>query len=129
VILVTHDFGVVADICDRVTVMQTGRIVETAPVRELFAAQQHPYTRTLLASTLERSEPGRRCPQPPRPAARARPRRRITSRRERDDHGLARPEIARRTAPHPLLELDDVVVEYPARAGPSRGSGRCTACR
>jgi peptide/nickel transport system permease protein len=56
-ILVTHDFGVVADICDRVTVMQTGRIVETAPVRELFAAPQHPYTRTLLASTLERSEP------------------------------------------------------------------------
>ncbi|MER7795504.1 ATP-binding cassette domain-containing protein [Streptomyces sp. NPDC097640] len=52
-ILVTHDFGVVADICDRVAVMQTGRIVETAPVRQIFAAPEHPYTRTLLDSTLE----------------------------------------------------------------------------
>ncbi|NGO06684.1 dipeptide/oligopeptide/nickel ABC transporter permease/ATP-binding protein [Streptomyces sp. HC44] len=52
-VLVTHNFGVVADICDRVVVMQTGRVVESAPVRELFADPQHPYTRMLLASTLE----------------------------------------------------------------------------
>ncbi|MFD8815036.1 dipeptide/oligopeptide/nickel ABC transporter permease/ATP-binding protein [Streptomyces sp. NPDC059627] len=57
VILVTHDFGVVADICDRVTVMQTGTVVESAPVRQLFAGAQHPYTRMLLASTLEDAEP------------------------------------------------------------------------
>ncbi|MFI1030366.1 dipeptide/oligopeptide/nickel ABC transporter permease/ATP-binding protein [Streptomyces sp. NPDC020951] len=57
VILVTHDFGVVADICDRVTVMQTGAVVESAPVRQLFADPQHPYTRMLLASTLEDAEP------------------------------------------------------------------------
>ncbi|MGW1783183.1 dipeptide/oligopeptide/nickel ABC transporter permease/ATP-binding protein [Streptomyces sp. NPDC002143] len=57
VILVTHDFGVVADICDRVTVMQTGTVVESAPVRQLFADPQHPYTRMLLASTLEDAEP------------------------------------------------------------------------
>ncbi|MEZ0448320.1 dipeptide/oligopeptide/nickel ABC transporter permease/ATP-binding protein [Cellulomonas sp. ICMP 17802] len=56
-ILVTHNFGVVADICDRVAVMQTGQIVETAPARELFANPQHPYTRMLLDSTLEDSEP------------------------------------------------------------------------
>lgn len=56
-ILVTHNFGVVADICDRVAVMQTGRIVETAPARELFADPQHPYTRMLLDSTLEDSQP------------------------------------------------------------------------
>ncbi|MFE2065605.1 dipeptide/oligopeptide/nickel ABC transporter permease/ATP-binding protein [Streptomyces sp. NPDC059467] len=56
-ILVTHDFGVVADICDRVTVMQTGKVVESAPARELFAAPRHPYTRMLLASTLEDAEP------------------------------------------------------------------------
>jgi peptide/nickel transport system permease protein len=56
-ILVTHDFGVVADICDHVAVMQTGRIVETAPARELFADPQHPYTQMLLESTLEDSEP------------------------------------------------------------------------
>ncbi|MGW0947788.1 dipeptide/oligopeptide/nickel ABC transporter permease/ATP-binding protein [Streptomyces sp. NPDC002623] len=57
VILVTHDFGVVADICDRVTVMQTGAVVESAPVRQLFADPQHPYTRMLLASTLEDAAP------------------------------------------------------------------------
>ena len=57
VILVTHDFGVVADLCDRVTVMQTGAVVESAPVERLFAAPQHPYTRMLLASTLEDAEP------------------------------------------------------------------------
>jgi peptide/nickel transport system permease protein len=52
-ILVTHNFGVVADICDRVAVMQTGRIVEVAPVRQIFTAPEHPYTRMLLDSTLE----------------------------------------------------------------------------
>ncbi|WP_089107585.1 dipeptide/oligopeptide/nickel ABC transporter permease/ATP-binding protein [Streptomyces hyaluromycini] len=57
VILVTHDFGVVADICDRVTVMQTGAVVESAPVRQLFAEPRHPYTRMLLSSTLEDAEP------------------------------------------------------------------------
>jgi peptide/nickel transport system permease protein len=56
-ILVTHDFGVVADICDHVAVMQAGRIVESAPARELFADPQHSYTRMLLDSTLEDSEP------------------------------------------------------------------------
>ncbi|MFJ9246635.1 dipeptide/oligopeptide/nickel ABC transporter permease/ATP-binding protein [Streptomyces sp. NPDC101776] len=56
-ILVTHDFGVVADLCDRVTVMQTGAVVESAPVDRLFADPQHPYTRMLLASTLEDAEP------------------------------------------------------------------------
>ncbi|MEV2211371.1 dipeptide/oligopeptide/nickel ABC transporter permease/ATP-binding protein [Streptomyces sp. NPDC050997] len=52
-LIVTHDFGVVADICDRVAVMQTGRIVETAPVGRIFAAPEHAYTRMLLDSTLE----------------------------------------------------------------------------
>jgi peptide/nickel transport system permease protein len=56
-ILVTHNFGVVADICDRVAVMQAGRIVEAAPVAELFAKPAHPYTRMLLDSTLEDGEP------------------------------------------------------------------------
>jgi peptide/nickel transport system permease protein len=52
-ILVTHNFGVVADICDRVAVMQAGKIVETAPALQLFTEPQHPYTRMLLDSTLE----------------------------------------------------------------------------
>ncbi|GAB3000285.1 dipeptide/oligopeptide/nickel ABC transporter permease/ATP-binding protein [Streptomyces pseudoechinosporeus] len=66
-VLVTHNFGVVADICDRVVVMQTGRVVESAPVRELFADPQHPYTRMLLASTLEDAPP--RTPLPDVPSA------------------------------------------------------------
>jgi len=56
-ILVTHDFGVVADICDRIAVMQEGKIVEMAPAEQLFADPQHPYTKMLLASTLEDAEP------------------------------------------------------------------------
>ncbi|WAH97307.1 dipeptide/oligopeptide/nickel ABC transporter permease/ATP-binding protein [Arthrobacter sp. MMS18-M83] len=57
VILVTHDFGVVADICDRVAVMHTGKIVETASVQDLFSAPQDAYTRMLLSSTLEDAKP------------------------------------------------------------------------
>ena len=50
VVLITHDMGVVAGIADRVAVMYAGRIVETAPVHDLFAAPAHPYTAALLAS-------------------------------------------------------------------------------
>jgi peptide/nickel transport system permease protein len=53
VVLVTHDFGVVADVCDTVAVMREGRIVESAPAEQLFADPQHEYTRMLLGSTLE----------------------------------------------------------------------------
>ena len=50
IILITHDLGVVADICDEVAVMYAGEIVERAPVDELFASPQHPYTVGLLGS-------------------------------------------------------------------------------
>jgi peptide/nickel transport system ATP-binding protein len=50
IVLITHNMGVVADLADRVAVMYHGEIVETAPVRELFAAPKHPYTRKLLAA-------------------------------------------------------------------------------
>lgn len=52
-ILVTHNFGVVADICDRVSVMKDGQIVESNTTAELFANPQHEYTRMLLGSTLD----------------------------------------------------------------------------
>jgi len=49
-LLITHDLGVVAEMADRVAVMYAGRIVEAAPVRQLFRDPRHPYTRGLLAS-------------------------------------------------------------------------------
>jgi peptide/nickel transport system ATP-binding protein/oligopeptide transport system ATP-binding protein len=50
ILFITHNLGVVAEIADRVEVMYGGRIVESAPVRQLFARPSHPYTRGLLAS-------------------------------------------------------------------------------
>ncbi len=50
IILITHDLGVVAEVCDEVAVMYAGEIVERAGVDELFASPQHPYTVGLLGS-------------------------------------------------------------------------------
>ena len=50
IILITHNFGVVAQLADRVAVMYAGRIVESAPVKELISNPLHPYTRALLAA-------------------------------------------------------------------------------
>jgi len=50
IVLITHNMGVVADLSDRVAVMLNGRIVETAPSRELFAHPKHEYTQRLLAA-------------------------------------------------------------------------------
>src|SRR5216684_1172591 len=50
IILITHDLGVVAEVCDDVAVMYAGEIVERAAVDELFASPQHPYTVGLLGS-------------------------------------------------------------------------------
>jgi oligopeptide/dipeptide ABC transporter ATP-binding protein len=50
IIFITHDFGVVSRICDRVGVMYAGKIVETAPTREIFKAPRHPYTSALIHS-------------------------------------------------------------------------------
>ncbi|MGM1049469.1 MAG: ABC transporter ATP-binding protein [Bacillota bacterium] len=50
IILITHDLGIVADLCDRVIVMYAGQIVESGTKREIFKQPQHPYTRGLLRS-------------------------------------------------------------------------------
>ena len=49
-ILISHDLGVLAETCDRIAIMYAGRIVETGPVRAVFDAPQHPYTKRLLDS-------------------------------------------------------------------------------
>ncbi|MQA80500.1 MAG: ATP-binding cassette domain-containing protein [Streptosporangiales bacterium] len=49
-LFITHDFGIVGDVCDRVAVMYAGRVVETASTRSIFHAPSHPYTKALLRS-------------------------------------------------------------------------------
>ena len=58
-LLITHDLGVVAEMADRVAVMYAGRIVEEAPVKDLFRDPKHPYTQGLMAS-MPGGEPGQR---------------------------------------------------------------------
>jgi oligopeptide/dipeptide ABC transporter ATP-binding protein len=71
-IFVTHNLGIVAKMCDRVAVMYAGKIIEQAPVQELFDDPKHPYTRALLGSVpkLGSKEPLYSIPgQPPNPAS------------------------------------------------------------
>jgi oligopeptide/dipeptide ABC transporter ATP-binding protein len=56
-LLITHDLGVVAEVCQRVAVMYAGQIMEVAPVNELFAHPQHPYTERLMASIVRVDRP------------------------------------------------------------------------
>jgi peptide/nickel transport system permease protein len=56
-VLVTHNFGVVADLCDSVVVLRGGQVMEQGPAAGLLNAPQHPYTRDLLAATLDGTAP------------------------------------------------------------------------
>ena len=60
VIFVTHDIGVAVEICDRVSVMYAGRIVETGTTREVVMKPAHPYTQGLLTSTIKGTKRGTR---------------------------------------------------------------------
>ena len=62
VILVTHDLGVVAQMCDRVAVMYAGHIMEMTDTRTLFSAPHHPYTYALMNSLPNGKETGKRLP-------------------------------------------------------------------
>jgi len=61
-LLVSHDFGVIAQMCDRVVVMYGGRVVESGQILDVYESPRHPYTKTLLASVphLDVGERGRR---------------------------------------------------------------------
>jgi ABC-type dipeptide/oligopeptide/nickel transport system ATPase component len=62
VLLITHDLGVVAQVCDRVGVMYGGKLLEVATTRDLFTRPSHPYTRALLAANPAGAPRGRRLP-------------------------------------------------------------------
>ncbi len=97
-VIVTHDLNVVADICDRVLVMQHGRIVEQGPVGAVFVAPRDAYTQVLLGAALRVDEASRAAPTAPGPPL-------------LEAAGLcfryARPSIFRRAPPGPPV-LDDV---------------------
>lgn len=61
-LIITHDWGVIADVCDRVVVMYKGEIVEQAPAEQIFAAPEHPYTKALLVSNPHGAKPGQDLP-------------------------------------------------------------------
>ncbi len=66
--LITHDLGVIAEMASRVVVMYAGRVVEEAPVRDLFKDPRHPYTQGLLGSVPvigRKAETGRRLQEIP----------------------------------------------------------------
>jgi peptide/nickel transport system ATP-binding protein len=125
IVLITHDFGVVANIADRIAVMRTGRIVEQGAASEIFARPQHPYTRGLLEALRPSAKvgPGRS----PREGALAHV---SAGSAEEDLVSFAKGRTARarsllkkssslKKTTHargaPLLEVDDLRVLYPGR--------------
>jgi|GEM_PF-4199 len=92
IVLITHNMGVVADVADRVIVMYRGQIVEQAPVDQLFAAPQHPYTRRLLDAVPHLGEGGA-------------------------DTQPVREGTGAEEAPPTVLAIENLVVEFPGRLG------------
>jgi peptide/nickel transport system permease protein len=65
ILFITHDFGVVAQLCDRVAVMYGGRILETGATADVLAAPSHPYTRRLISCVPELGAGRRKLPAIP----------------------------------------------------------------
>jgi peptide/nickel transport system ATP-binding protein len=91
IVLITHNMGVVADLADRVAVMFNGKVVEEAPVKELFATPKDPYTQKLLASVPKLGTGGARA--------------------------TARAAARTEALGAPVIVADDLVIQYPGRFG------------
>lgn len=101
IVLITHDFGVVSDIADRVVVMRSGRIVEQGSTDEVLHGAQHPYTRDLLSALTPPTAPRR----PPRAG------RMEEEVLEGNSAVEGRPPVEREA----LVELEGVCVSFPKR--------------
>ncbi len=100
---ITHDFGVVAQIADRVAVMREGRIVETGPLAEVLERPAHDYTRQLLAAVPENlARASRRTPAADSP---------------RGAPGAGLPGAGPAAALPPLVRLEGLEVHFPIRQG------------
>ncbi len=99
--IVTHDLNVVAEICDRVMVMQHGRVVEAGPVRRVFAAPREAYTRTLLGAALQVDTTTRATPPAPGHAL---------LRAEALGFSYARPTLLLRRAPAGPATLAEIAI-------------------
>jgi peptide/nickel transport system ATP-binding protein len=99
-ILITHDLGLAAAYCDRVVVMEKGKVVETAPSRQIFSAPEHAYTRKLMQAT-PRLGIGLRDLLPP------------------DADQTPIPQSATVESGAPLLTVKDLVKEYKRNAVPT----------
>jgi len=105
-VLITHDLGLAAAYCDRIIVMQSGKVVEMAPAARLFEAPEHPYTRRLMRAT-------------PRPGSDVRsllPEDLEATRRREDALADAQPE----KSVAPLLEVKDLVKVFSGDGGKHR---------
>ncbi len=98
IIFISHDLGLVANVCDRVVVMEQGRIVESAPIRKLVEAPSHPYTIKLISSQPETVKPGSF----------------FTLGDENSPESTALPTVASLSA-RPLLDISNLVVEFRRR--------------
>jgi peptide/nickel transport system ATP-binding protein len=112
-ILITHDLGLAATYCDRVAVMEQGRVVETASARQIFTAPAHPYTRRLMLAT---PRPGvtlrALLPEQASHAASLTPRPRSAP--SSLVGGGAQPRPA---SSGPLLAVDNLIKEFPRQGG------------
>src|SRR5690606_35118708 len=109
IVLITHDMGVVADMADRVLVMNDGRIVEQGPTRQIFNDPQHPYTQQLLAAVphFGTHSPETAASGTPAPAA--------TPQEAAAPAATPQEAAAPGAAVESVLELTNLVLEYPKR--------------
>ncbi len=94
IVLITHDMGVVADMADRILVMQNGRVVEQGTADEIFNRPQHPYTQKLLAAV---------------------PHFGSITQAQADERTAKDHEIAASETRQPIMVADKLVLEYPKR--------------